>query len=448
MAKRHGRIATGVLPRHDSGAERRDVFGLSRLFRVFSRGTALARAIFLVVVITATGHVPGAYAENAPPAFERSQHFYLPYPRRRMHPPALRRVERPQPRRAATPAPVPPAPDQVEKLPDARTVMVVGDFLASELAAGLTDAYAKSPGVKVVDKANGSSGFVRTDFYDWGASIGSLLDTVKPSVVVMMIGSNDRQQITVDGKSEPVRSDEWVEEYSKRVRAFAKILDDRHIPLVWVGVPSFRSASMSSDMLALNDIYQKIVGEEKGSFVDIWDGFVDDNGAFTLTGPDVNGQPTRLRLDDGINFSRAGKAKIAFYAEKDLNRLLGDAVSPDIASLPSGNGSQPGSPVGEGPTERTQPIPLDDQGTGDNSVLAGATVTPALGGETPMEKLTAEGIGSTPPSGRADNFGGPAPKPVSAKSADEDAITRIILQSQQQQTVDPGAITGAAPSIP
>ena len=326
--------------------------------------------------------------------------------------------------------------------------MVVGDFLASELAAGLTDAYAKSPGVKVVDKANGSSGFVRTDFYDWGASIGSLLDMVKPSVVVMMIGANDRQQITVDGKSEAVRSDEWVVEYTKRVKAFAKILADRHIPLVWVGVPAFRSASMTSDMLALNDIYQNSVDEKKGAFVDIWDGFVDGSGAFTLTGPDVNGQPTRLRLDDGINFSRAGKAKIAFYVEKDLNRLLGDAVSPDIGSLPSGIPNLGAAPTGEGPVERTPPISLKDQGMDDDGALDGATVTPAPGGETAMEKLTGEGIATIPPRGRADNFGGLPPKPAPAKSADEDAITRIILQSQEPQPVRPGAITGAGQSIP
>lgn len=309
--------------------------------------------------------------------------------------------------------------------------MVVGDFLASELAAGLTDTYAKSPGVTIVDKANGSSGFVRTDFYDWDASIGPLLDTVKPSVVVMMIGSNDRQPMTIDGNSEAVRSDAWVEEYTKRVEAFVKILDDRHIPLVWVGVPAFRSASMSSDMLALNDIFQNSVDDGKGAFVDIWDGFVDNNGAFTLTGPDVNGQPTRLRLDDGINFSRAGKAKVAFYVEKDLDHLLDDAVSPDIESLPSGASKPGAAPAGEGPVERTPPISLKDQGMDDGSALDGAIVTPAPGGETPMERLTAEGVASVPPRGRADNFGGPAPKPVPAKSADEDAITRIILQSQQ-----------------
>ncbi len=68
-----------------------------------------------------------------------------------------------------------------------------------------------------------------------------------------------------------------------------------------------------------------------GEFVDIWDGFVDENGAFVYTGPDINGQPVRLRgADDGINVTKAGKRKIAFYAEKSLRRLLGDAARPGL----------------------------------------------------------------------------------------------------------------------
>jgi hypothetical protein len=398
------------------------------------------------MVITVTGNVHGTQAENAPPTFEQLQRMPQMYQKRRtIRRPPPAKAEKPQPARTET-LPPPSEPEQVEKLPDARTVMVVGDFLASELAAGLADAYTKSPGVQVVDKANGSSGFVRNDFYDWDASIGPLLDAVKPSAVVMMIGSNDRQSITVDGKSEAVRSDDWVKEYTRRVKAFAKTLEDRRIPLVWVGVPAFRSASMTSDMLAFNDIYQNIVGEEKGTFVDIWDGFVDNNGAFTLTGPDVNGQPNRLRLDDGINFSRAGKAKAAFYVEKDLNRLLGDAVSPDLESLPPANNPGAGTvPGGEGPPQRTQPIALQDLGMGNGNTLDGATVAPAPGSETVMERLTVEGVASVPPRGRADNFGGLPEKPVLSAPSDDDAITRIILQSQPPQG---GEISGAGRSIP
>ena len=80
---------------------------------------------------------------------------------------------------------------------------------------------------------------------------------------------------------------------------------------------------MTASMLAFNDIYRRNIESVGGSFVDIWDGFVDENGVFQQTGPDMNGLPARLRGSDGISFSKAGKRKAAFYAEKPL-RLLSE----------------------------------------------------------------------------------------------------------------------------
>ncbi|NJR13887.1 MAG: DUF459 domain-containing protein, partial [Phyllobacteriaceae bacterium] len=96
----------------------------------------------------------------------------------------------------------PTAPLLVEKRADARTVLVVGDFFASGTAKGLEDAYAQSAGVRVVNAANGDSGLVRDDFYNWPAEIGGLVALHKPAAIVVMIGANDRQQMSVNGTRE------------------------------------------------------------------------------------------------------------------------------------------------------------------------------------------------------------------------------------------------------
>lgn len=302
----------------------------------------------------------------------------------------------------------PPPPPEVEKLDNARVVLVLGDFLAGGLAEGLEDAYAESPGVRVVDRTNGSSGFVRTDYYDWNANIGSILDEEKPFVVVTMIGSNDRQQIVVDGNRVDPRTDPWTKEYLKRIGTFAKAVTSRKLPLVWVGLPSFKSHSMTSDMLAFNDLYKQEVEAAGGEFVDIWDGFVDENGNFIFTGPDINGQPVRLRGSDGINLTLAGKRKVAFYAEKPLNKILGAAVSPDvdgaaIEQLPETSLV----PVLPGDMDRTQPISLLGPDLDGGAALLG----PA---ESPRESKQPErsGMSVDPPAGRADNFSiAPASRP-------------------------------------
>ncbi|EKF17006.1 hypothetical protein NA2_20148 [Nitratireductor pacificus pht-3B] len=304
-------------------------------------------------------------------------------------------------RAAATPQPPPEA--SVAKLDNARVVLVVGDFLAGGLSEGLEAAYAESPGVRVVNRSSGSSGFVRDDYYDWNAEIATILDETSPTLVVVMIGSNDRQQMVVDGKRETPRSDAWLQEYEKRVERFAGILEERGIPLIWTGLPAFKLSSMTSDMLAFNDIYKTSAEAAGGSFVDIWEGFVDENGAFVFSGPDMNGQPARLRGSDGINLTRAGKRKIAFYVEKPLNKLLGQAISPDIGEL--GMESLPDlvlHPEKAAPVDRTLPISLADPALDGGTELLGAVVRPT--GEAQPDAETALPVDQAPRPGRADDF--------------------------------------------
>ncbi|MGN6769271.1 MAG: SGNH/GDSL hydrolase family protein [Rhizobiaceae bacterium] len=325
------------------------------------------------------------------------------FQRQRRPPRAVKRI-----RRSETPAEVDNAEEEpVEKSADARVVLVVGDFMASGLADALTGDYAQSPRVKVVDATNGSSGLVRNDFYDWSKEIGPIMDSAKPSVVVVMLGANDRQAMTVGTTKEPPRSDAWTAEYVRRAEALTKAVRDRKIPLVWVGQPAFKYASMSSDMLALDDIYQRVTEAAGGEYVDIWDGFVDENGAFRFTGPDVNGQPVRLRSDDGITLSKAGKLKVAFYAEKPLNKILGSAAT-------SGTGVQPNAQPGAGPAgtpapslDRTAPISLSGPPADGNADLLGSKAVAKPGiARTTAERLTIEGVAPYSPPGRADDFGG------------------------------------------
>jgi hypothetical protein len=220
--------------------------------------------------------------------------------------------------RARPAEPAPPQAPVVEKAADARVVLVVGDFLASGLADGLTTVFAENPAVRVVDRSNGSSGFVRDDYYNWPGEIGPILETEKPAVVLVMMGSNDRQQMKVGEGREAPRTEGWTQEYKQRTVNFGKHIAEAKLPFLWVGMPSFRPGTMTSDMLALNEIYRDAAETAGGEFVDIWEGFVDENGAFITRGPDINGQPVTLRAEDGINMTRTGKRKVAFYTEKPL----------------------------------------------------------------------------------------------------------------------------------
>lgn len=339
-------------------------------------------------------------------------------------PQAPQRMIRKAPRRPkstvdAVSRPAEPAVPVIEKLPDAKVVLVIGDFMGAGIAEGLSAVFAENAKVRVVDKTSGSSGFVRDDYYNWPEKAKALIEQEKPAAIIVMMGSNDRQQMTVGDTREPPMNAAWTKEYKARTEALAKTISATKVPFLWVGMPAFKSPKASTDMLVFNDIYRAATEAAGSEFVDVWGGFVDEGGAFVTSGPDINGQPVRLRSDDGINVTRAGKRKLAFYAEKPLNKLLGitpqgtEAVLP--ASLPQATPGELNVPVN---IDRTVPISLSDPELDGGSELLGAQTAAKGDPRSPGEKLVVQGIAPAAPAGRADDFSWP-PKPLAAGQSTE-----------------------------
>jgi hypothetical protein len=320
-----------------------------------------------------------------------------------------KRAERPKPQPVApagenaVPAAEPLIPS---KLTDAKTILVVGDFMASGLAEGLDAAFMDSPGVRVVDKSDGSSGFVRSDHRDWPATIGSLIDTEKPAVVVVMIGANDRQQF-VNGPA--LQSEEWAKLYQARIRSFLEAVKKTGHPVVWVGQPSFKFKNMTNDLLAFNELYRSATEKTDGKFVDVWEGFVDQSGSFTLSGFDMSGQTARLRNNDGVGLTTAGKRKLAFYAEKPLRQMLGTATSPAIAAIKPGSPVQalPETPQAPVKIDRIAPISLNDPELDGGTDLLGAAPKGAAADKSVQDKLLMEGAAPEAQPGRINDYSWP-----------------------------------------
>ena len=302
-------------------------------------------------------------------------------------------------------------PAAIEKLPTAKTILVVGDFLANGLGNGLVDAFSASPGVTVQTRGTIASGLVRPDFYDWQATLPQMMDSLKPAVVVVMIGANDRQRMTATGLDEKFGSDIWLLAYEERVQAFAKLATARHIPLLWVGLPPFGSDDATADIVRLNQLYKSQVEAVGGEYIDIWDGFTDEDGKFVVTGSDINGQQVRLRTADGINMTPAGRRKMAFYAEKPLRRVLGDQASPDITRLDTDRAVDPAestSAKADDAATHTVPIGLSDPDLdGGSALLGNAPPTPATR-PSPRDLLVEKGEVAPAPPGRVDDFRLPA----------------------------------------
>ena len=341
----------------------------------------------------------------------------------------------------------------VKKLDDARVILVIGDFVASSLADGLTTALAQVPSLKVVDKSKGLSGFIRTDIVDWAGVLPALVEEHNPAYVVVLLGSNDRQRIRSEGKRHKKLTPAWVAAYSERVKGLGNSLETTGVNYSWVGLPPVRSKSMSKDFLRFNELFDKAVASQRGQFIDVWDGFSDADGNYSRSGPDVNGQIVLLRSKDGINMTRAGKRRLAYYVEGRIQKLFGGGLG-GAAGLAS-SGIDWGTYAARSPqydpaiTGKTFVVRLDDPTADGGDTLAGEKIelTPGLVQSEALKSSVNTAITANN-SGRVDNHSwppqdGPVIAPI-AIAAPASNGSPTGLRSTLAAGEEPGEGQGAA----
>jgi uncharacterized protein len=346
-------------------------------------------------------------------------------------------------------------------------VVVMGDAMADWLAYGLEDAFGDSPEIAVVRKHHTYSGLIHSESknaYDWPQAAHDILAGEKADFIVMMIGLSDRQAIrekqvrgapakpntaagasraqpgdatTHDEEGQPApeenapaaeattrpggtavyefRTDGWAERYAKRIDEMIAVLKSKGVPVFWVGLPALRGTRSTADIAYLNNLYRSHAEKAGITFVDVWDGFVDENGNFTTHGPDFEGQTRRLRSSDGVYFTKAGAQKLAHYAEREIQRAMLTHNGPLATPAPeepapqtsAHQGTQPARPAA-GPV-----VPLTSVSGAQEDLLGGGPAhTPA-----PDPNATKVLVNGEPPAsliGRADDFAWPKPKALAA----------------------------------
>jgi hypothetical protein len=163
------------------------------------------------------------------------------------------------------------------------------------------------------------------------------------------------------------REERWVDLYTKKIDEMIRVLKSKGVPVLWVGLPCSSIRCIATPL-----------GRGGITYVDIWDGFVDEAGRFVQQGPDFEGQIRRLRSDDGVYFTKAGARKVAHYVEREITRLLAGRSAP--IALPADPATAdanalPGQPA---PRPLAGPIvPLVASSLGTDQLLGGLGSRPA-----------------------------------------------------------------------
>jgi uncharacterized protein len=235
------------------------------------------------------------------------------------------------------------------------------------------------------------------------------------------------------------REQRWVELYVKKIEEMIGVMKSRGVPVLWVGLPVVRGPKATADTLFLDSLYRDAAGKAGITYVDVWDGFVDEAGRFLQQGPDFEGQIRRLRSYDGVYFTKAGARKLAHYVEREINRLLAARSAP--IALPTEPATPdanvlPGQPA---PRPLAGPIvPLVASSVGADQLLGGPGARP-VAIDALAARVLLKGEPLSAPAGRADDFAWPrrevgrepvkAEAPVASASSGRNAQARAQAAS-------------------
>ncbi len=416
--------------------------------RFFRRGIlasllVAAEAACLGAVFTATTSVPAGgqfFFDDRYPFIDRrrrSRGFFEPYYQEEKAPDFSR-----------APAPAPRKPDAP---PVTTKILVFGDSLADWLAHGLEEALAESPEIGIERKHRAFSGLIRyeakPDAPDWAQVARQAIAEEKPQAVIMLVGVQDRQAIrelqpardqkpAQGAEQQPAddeqpniiapeqtrprvagvheyRSERWEELYNKKIEDTIAALRSANVPVLWVGMPSIRGTRSTSDALYLNEFYRARAEAAGILYVDVWDGFVDEQGRFSSRGPDVEGQIRLLRSGDGVHFTKFGARKLAHYVERELRRVLG--ATPVALTTPERVVPQapdvPARPAAPAQRPLAGPVFLLTSNTEDSSELLGGGPSRQPAVDAVAASVLVKGAALAAAAGRADDMAWPPRAP-------------------------------------
>jgi lysophospholipase L1-like esterase len=336
--------------------------------------------------------------------------------------------------------------------------MVLGDSMADWLGYGLEEAFSDSPEIAIVRKTKLHSGLIRYEpksDLDWWHVARDLLSKEKVDFVVMMLGVDDRTSIresqaerdaakkekdekagdkgdkkgpdaAKDDNDEDAKADDdaaliapepkrganpgvaefrterWEQIYTRRIDDTIAALKSKGVPVLWVGLPSIRGTRSTADAVYLNDLYRARAEKAGIVYVDVWDGFIDEAGKFTYTGPDFEGQIRRLRSGDGVHFTKNGARKLAHYVERELRRFIANRALP--MALPSGGQQLQGTANEPAARPVAGPVmPLTGVTAGGEDLLGGGANRP-VHSDPVATRVLVKGEPVAPTPGRADDF--------------------------------------------
>lgn len=171
-----------------------------------------------------------------------------------------------------------------------------------------------------------STGLSRPDYYNWPEHLVKVVLPANPSILVIMFGANDGQNmIGADGKVLERTSEPWMAEYRRRVAATMDLLkspDNQRIT-IWCGPPPMGPGTKTRGMDQMSYIYWSEAQSRPWiQYFDTWPFFSDSDLAFAASLPNADGVVRGMRQKDNIHFSTVGGDRLSWAVIDRIGKLV------------------------------------------------------------------------------------------------------------------------------
>ncbi len=228
------------------------------------------------------------------------------------------------PKSSASPLPPKPkaVPLRVPTKADPLKLLIAGDSMTEFLGPDLINQGSVAGKLKGDTETKYGTGLVRPDFFDWSLYAQQLVAQQKPDAVVVMMGGNDGQGITLaNGQVLPDGTEAWAKEYRRRVEVVMRIFaGDGKRRVYWIPMPIPRSPKLAVDYhlmdLAVADAAAVVPGVTDINLTER----LSNHGQYSDYLPGLNGQTILARTQDGIHLSTDGANLAAALVLQVLNK--------------------------------------------------------------------------------------------------------------------------------
>ncbi|MCG6904715.1 MAG: DUF459 domain-containing protein [Rhodobacter sp.] len=216
---------------------------------------------------------------------------------------------------------------------DPARILVIGDSLAQGFGIFL-DRRVNERGLTAVvaNRARTSTGLSRSDFYDWPQAFAGIAPGLRPDVIVVHFGSNDKQALVTGTGTIPQQTAEWDAAYRAQIRRILDIAAQQRAVVYWLGPAPDRSASLNRHMTRINPIIEAEARAVRAVYLPMAEFAAGANGEYAKTAV-IDGKTVTIRSPDGSHFTGAGYYLVVDQLLNDMARRMPGMFRPANVAL-------------------------------------------------------------------------------------------------------------------